>query len=92
LQKKAYFFTFFYFFFIPPRKKAQKKPGCIWATRLDVTEHYTKISDEAALRFSRAFAPGDGDGEEARARARLKALADTLPIDVVLSILKLAGG
>ena len=59
-----------------------------------MTEHYTKISDRAAVKYAAALqlpmpdaeevAPAAGDAPE---RAALRRLADTLPIEDVREIL-----
>ena len=57
-----------------------------------MTEHYTKISDRAAVKYAAALQlPGNDDNEAAPSepeRNTFRALADTLPIDAIKKILK----
>ena len=57
-----------------------------------MTEHYTKISDRAAVKYAAALQlPGNDDNEAAPSepeRNTFRALADTLPIETIKQILK----
>ena len=55
-----------------------------------MTEHYTRISDEAAVRYAAVLQLNDPDNKKAGEpeRTELHTLADTLPIETIRKILK----